>query len=215
MFEPRDGADEDIDALEGLDTADVQQHAFIFGDADKFLGLVSRDGIEAGSVHAGRDDRDLLLGGVVEILKLVHLVRGGCHDLVRQADDLTLAIHANDAFHFFGRLGDLVFKQSQRVEHVDDGRMPVFGQLAGRQAGKPVNASGSGRNGCLWQPKKSLMPRMNCGIYWVSSIFGRGLSGPAGMCTTRLPQPRSCSTCGTCSSCERVKTSACTPNLPR
>ncbi len=65
MLELRDGANENVDAFERFDAADIQQHAFIFGNANKFLGFVFRNGIKTSGVHAGRDHLNFFRGRVV------------------------------------------------------------------------------------------------------------------------------------------------------
>ena len=116
--------DGDIDALEGLDPADEQQHrriAHLTTQIDRAPGAHPIAGREEGVLHPGRHDLDATRGVAVVATELALLLGAAHADGVGAADDLHLGQLAP------GGLGVAAFSldASERVEGAHEGQIEI------------------------------------------------------------------------------------------
>ena len=114
-----------IQPLERLDAPDEEQHVVVRRDADALARFVHGDGVKMAGIHAGRDDDDFGVVGLVEELELGLFGQGGGDDAVGHLQHAALAVDAVLAFHLGRAARDAVLHQPQGVEHVHHRHVPV------------------------------------------------------------------------------------------
>ncbi|CAH0327556.1 hypothetical protein SRABI128_06223 [Microbacterium sp. Bi128] len=130
--------DQDLRALEPLDTACEQQMELARGDAVLGPGPVPEGRREDGQVHAGRRDVDVVDVGVVVRDQLGRFGAGIGDQPGRAVDNPVLAVLTPPRLGLFAGLEELVLDLRHRVHGVDEGQPPQLRELQPGHPGDPV-----------------------------------------------------------------------------
>jgi hypothetical protein len=114
-----DGANQGIDAFEGLDAAN-QQHEWrrLGGETQGGAGFGHIVGVKTFEVHATRDDFDVIGSGFVMPDHLLQIKGGGSHHDISFAHQTPFEGDALAGFTLFVTTGHVVFHGAEGVEHV-------------------------------------------------------------------------------------------------
>ena len=119
-----DGLDQGIDAFEGLDTPNKQQHTVVYRNTDKFFGLIGWNRIKVAGIHPRRNHADPLCIGLVQPFQLSQLCHSGSHNPVSQFENFIFTPDAVIPFGFFLAAGYAPFHLPQGMKHVNNRHVP-------------------------------------------------------------------------------------------
>ena len=137
VAEPGHRVQQGLEALDGLEPADIEQHG-AGRNFEKILGGALGHGLEELGVDTARNDRDAIGSGAVvpdEVRPLDHV---GGHDAVRACHDARLLGQPELGLHLESVQGYRVLQSPEGVEHLHERHAPALAKLEPRHAREPV-----------------------------------------------------------------------------